>query len=306
MFMPSKIRLASEYYAAKIGLGLVNRLSPKMACAGARLVGKFAYCACTKRRRTAIDNLLKTGVAKDRREAKSIARASFQSIALTMVESILVPRMLADGRMDESFFDIDMPEETRKLLEQDTGIITVSGHLGNWELGAKVVSKYKPITAIARPMNNPRVQALMDSVQIRDGFETIDKHDTNPIKIVRALKKKRILALLTDQHAHGSGSCVVDFFGMPAVTYSTPAMLQYMTGVPIILCFVTRTGIFKFRFEFSQPLYFKIEKETMDADIQSATQYIASELETRIRKNPRQYLWMHRRWKRPRQEEKDL
>lgn len=295
--MASKFRLACEYYAAKSGLGLINCLSPRLACVGARFVGRFAYCFCTKRRKTAIENLLKTGIAKDRREAKSIAKSSFQSIALTMVESILVPQMLADGRMDESSFDIDMPSETRELLEQEIGIITVSGHLGNWELGAKVVSRYKPITAIARPMNNPRVQALMDSVQLRDGFETIDKHDTNPIKIVRALKKKRILALLTDQHAHDAGSCVVNFFGMPAVTYSTPAMLQYMTGAPILICFVTRTGLFKFHFEFSKPLYFKVEKESMDADIQAATQYIASELESRIRDNPRQYLWMHRRWK---------
>lgn len=295
--MPSKFRLNCEYYAAKVGLGLVNRLSPKMACAGARMVGNFAYCVCAKRRRTAIDNLLKTGVAKNRAEAKSIAKSSFQSIALTMVESILVPRMLADGRMDDSAFDISMPDETHKLFTQDIGIITVSGHLGNWELGAKVVSKYKPITAIARPMNNHKVQELMDAVQIRDGFETIDKHDSAPIKIVRALKKKRILALLTDQHAHGPGSCIVDFFGMPAVTYASPAILQHMTGAPIILCFVTRTGLFKFHFEFSKPLFFEIKKETMDGDIQRATQYIASELEARIRQNPRQYLWMHRRWK---------
>lgn len=300
--MASKLRLSCEYFGAKFGLALIRFLPPRAACWAARRVGSIAYATIAKRRRIAIDNLLKTGVCTSLPEARRIARLSFQSIALAVVESLVVPKLYDDHKLPPDAIEIIMPEETRALLtdETKTGIITVSAHFGNWELGAKIASTFRPITGIARRMNNARVQDLMERANIREGFETIDKHESNPLKIVRVLKRGRVLAMLTDQHAHGDNTCTIDFFGLPAKTYSSPAFLQHLTHCPILLCVVVRTGILKFRVEYSSPLFFSYEKSSLEEDVRTATQEIASRLESKIRERPEQYLWAHNRWHEPR------
>lgn len=296
--MASKLRLYSEYYGACFGLWLIRFLPPRFSCGVAHFVGSLAYFCIPSRRRTAVGNLLKTGVAKDLASARKIAKASFQSIALAVTESLVVPRLYDDGKLPADAIELVIPEETRALLnDKSKGVITVSAHLGNWELGAKISSTFKPISAIARKMNNSLVQGLMEKAKIRDGFETIDKHVTNPMIFVRVLKKHNCLALLTDQHAHDSGEVIIDFFGHKAATYSTPAVLSHLTGAPILLCVAIRTGLLRFRIEYSKPIYYKIEKTTYDDDVIAATQDIASRLEVKIRESPEQYLWAHRRWR---------
>ncbi len=294
----TKLRLQTEYIFARLGLWLIRVLPPGLACAAAEAVGSCAYYILPSRRKTAIDNVLKAGITKDKREARRIARKSFESIALAVTESLIVPKLMDTGKLPEGAVEIIMPEETKAVLsDPKSGAITVSGHFGNWELGAKISSDYKPITAIARKMNNPKVQELISSAKVRDGFDTIDKHESNPMKIVRVLRQHRVLAVLTDQHAHGDSVTKIDFFGHPAMTYPTPAMLQYLAKVPILFCTVPRTGTLRFKVEYSKPIYYTFNKETLDDDVRAATQDLANRLEAQIREYPEQYLWAHRRWR---------
>ncbi len=292
------LRLQVEYIFAKLSLWMIQVFPPRLACAAARTVGSLAYFILPSRRKVAVGNVLKAGITSSKREARRIARKSFQSIALAVTESLIVPRLYDSGKLPEDAIEIVMPEATKAVLsDPNTGAITVSGHFGNWELGAKISSAYKPITAIARKMNNPKVQELIASAKVRDGFDTIDKHESNPMKIVRVLRQHRVLAMLTDQHARGDGVATIDFFGMPAVTYTTPAMLQHLTKVPILFCTVPRTDTLRFRVEYSEPIYFTVNKETLEEDIKRATQDLAKRLEEKIREYPEQYLWAHRRWR---------
>ncbi len=294
----SALRLSLEYIGARFAMALIRHLPPRAVCAAACLAGDLAYLFARRRRRTALENIEKAGVAASPREVRRIARESFRSIALAVAESVIVPRIYEEGGGRQSMVDVVMPEATRKILEDPAqGVIIVSGHLGNWELGAKFTSKFKPVTGVARRMNNARVQELMDAVKLRDGFETIDKHDPSPMKVVRALRNHRALALLTDQHAHGESTCVIDFFGRPAKTYATPAVLHHLTHAPLVMCFVTRVGRLRFKAEYTAPFDCPIRKETLDADVAAVTQALASRLEDEIRKCPGQYLWAHRRWR---------
>lgn len=292
------LRHRVEYAGAWCALAAVKRLPPGAVLALARGVGLLAYRLLAKRRKTAISNLLKTKTAKDVKEAARMARESFAAISLTVAESLIVPPMLDRGDLPSSAVEIVFPEETRALVETtQSGIIVVSSHLGNWELGAKIAARFRKVTGIARRMNNPMVQRLIEKTKIREGFETIDKHDANPLKIARVLRKGGALAMLVDQHAHGEKTVLVDFLSLPARTYTTPAFLQHVTGAPIVICTAVRLGKLKFRLEFSPPLYYSFSKDTLDADILDATQDISRKLEEKIRLFPEQYLWAHNRWR---------
>lgn len=293
--MSKAFRHACEYQAARLGLAVIARVSPDTACRLAGTLASFGFLILRKRRRIAIDNLLKSGVAPTARAARRIARASFRHIGCVVAESFYAPQLLA-SEAGKTAVGFDMPEATRQLLEQPgSGVILVSGHLGNWEFGAQVITCYKPLTGVARAMDNPRIQRLMERRKMRGDFETIDKHAANPLSLVRALRRGRILALLTDQHA-SAGGVIVNFFGRPAATYPSPAVLHRLTHAPIIFGSPIRLSTLRYRFVISEPLNYSFTDDR-EADILRITQDLASRLEAAIRLHPEQYLWAHRRWK---------
>ena len=283
-----------EYVFARIGVWLVEHTPARIACALAKFIGDIAFFFMPRRRRIAVRNILKAGIADTPRAARRIARASLRSIALTVAESFIFPRY----KDAESRIEYVLSKEAQDAINASKcGFICYSGHFGNWEIGAQALSRFKPVTGIARPMNNERVQALMDRKQMRADFEIIDKHSGRPMDMVRALKRNRVLAILSDQHARGDSAVVIDVFGRPAKTYSTPAVLQQLTGAPIFFIYSLRTGFMRFRLKFSEPLFYKVSKESKAADILAATQDLSKRLEEIIRQYPEQYLWAHRRWK---------
>ena len=289
-------RHACEYHAARLGLALVSKVGPDTAC---RLVGAaagLAFSLLRRRRRIAIDNILRGGVAATPREARRVARASFRHLGRVIAESFYAPALLDDPEKAAAAISLEMPASTLEVFQKPgRGVILVSGHLGSWEIGAQGLARFKPLTGVARPMDNPRIQQLLEKRQMREGFETIDKHSASPMGMVRALRRDRILALLTDQHA-SYGGVVVQFFGRPAATYATPAILQRLTGAPIVFGAAIRTGTLRYRFIASEPLNYP-QTDDREADALRITQDLASRLEEAIRQHPGQYLWAHRRWK---------
>jgi KDO2-lipid IV(A) lauroyltransferase len=290
-----RIRHACEYGAARLGLALMMRLDPETACRLAGGVAVLGFRLLRRRRRIAVDNLLRSGVARTHREARRMARDSFRHLGCVVVESFFAQRLLVSGAWSTAVV-FEMPEATRRLLESPgQGIILVSGHLGNWELGAQVLTRYKALTGVARAMDNPRIQQLLDRHRMRADFETVEKHLARPMDLVRALRRDRILALLTDQHA-SAGGVVVDFLGRPAATYPTPAVLHRLTRAPILFGYSIRLSTLRYRFVLSEPLFYDATEDRA-ADILCITQDLAARLEAAVRQHPGQYLWAHRRWK---------
>jgi KDO2-lipid IV(A) lauroyltransferase len=258
-------------------------------------VAVLGFRLLRRRRRIAVDNLLRSGVARTPREARRLARDTFRHLGRVVAESFFAPRLLASGALSTAVV-FEMPEATRRLLESPgQGIILVSGHLGNWELGAQVLTRYKSLTGVARAMDNPRIQQLLERRRMRADFETVEKHLARPMDLVRALRRDRILALLTDQHA-SAGGVVIDFLGRPAATYPTPAVLHRLTRAPILFGYSIRLGTLRYRFVLSEPLFYDATDDRA-ADILRITQDLAARLEAAVRQYPGQYLWAHRRWK---------
>ena len=290
-----RIRHACEYGAARLSLALMMRLGPEAACRLAGGVAVLGFRLLRRRRRIAVDNLLRSGVARTPREARRLARDTFRHLGRVVAESFFAPRLLASGALSTAVV-FEMPEATRRLLESPgQGIILVSGHLGNWELGAQVLTRYKSLTGVARAMDNPRIQQLLERRRMRADFETVEKHLARPMDLVRALRRDRILALLTDQHA-SAGGVVIDFLGRPAATYPTPAVLHRLTRAPILFGYSIRLGTLRYRFVLSEPLFYDATDDRA-ADILRITQDLAAHLEAAVRQYPGQYLWAHRRWK---------
>lgn len=287
-----------EYVPLRLAVGLVDLLPVRTALAFARGFGRATWVLLRRRRRTATQNVLLAGLAADPAEAERIARASFESFAMLSVESLKASRLVTPDTVDR-YVSFEVPPETRELFEKPgQPVILASAHLGNWELSGHVISFTKPLVAVARTLDNPFAQRFMERRNPRRRIEIVAKHSKDRLALLRPLRSGKLLGLICDQHAASNG-VVVPFFGHPASTVASPARLHLATGAPIVFGVCFRTGPMKFLMAASEPIRVAPTGDR-EADIRAITLAINEVAERFIRRFPEQYLWAHRRWRRPR------
>ena len=192
--------------------------------------------------------------------------------------------------------DMEGFEELRAAVEEGTGAVVVSGHLGNWEVaGASVAARGVPVDVVAHRQSNPLFDRYLVATRHRLGLTVIVKNDAFRLAL-RSLSAGRVAAFVADQNIRRRG-VFVDFFGSPAATAKGPAVFALRSGAPVFLGTAVRLPGRLSRYEV------KIERVPVrrDAPAQEAilelTQRHTSILEQRIREAPEQYFWQHRRWK---------
>jgi len=109
------------------------------------------------------------------------------------------------------------------------------------------------------------------------------------------LARGEILGLMVDQHA-GDQRIQVDFFGRPAWTTKSVAMLHLLTRAPLIMAFAIRIAPLRYEVHFAGPFRFARTGDR-ERDAFEITQTLTREVENVIRRYPAQYMWGHRRWK---------
>lgn len=284
-----------EYLPLRLAVGMADFLPISLSLAGGRLLGRLTWYLLPARRRLAIDNVSKSGIATDRKDAIRIAKASFLSFGMLTAESLAASRLITPETLD-AHVEVEMPAATRRLLEDpDVGLIMVSSHLGNWELSGHIISFTKKLVAVARRMNNTYAEAFMLKRNPRRNIEIVSKHSKDRLALLRPLRNGQLLGLISDQHASSHG-VMVNFFGRPAKTVSSPARLHLLTKCPIICGNCIRTGPMQFKMIASEPLAYS-ETGDRDADVLRITTDLNRHIERLIRQYPEQYLWAHRRWR---------
>jgi KDO2-lipid IV(A) lauroyltransferase len=284
-----------QYVALRIAVAIVDSIPAASALKLARCAGRVTWWLLPSRRKLAIDNVLLSGIARDKRSAARIAKASFESFAMLSVESLkgsalLTPDTLA-GRVRW-----EVPPETEALFKTPgQPVVLASAHLGNWELSGHLISFWKPLVAVARTLDNPYVQRFMERRNPRRRIEIVAKHSSDPMALLRPLKTGKLLGLICDQHATSDG-VTVPFFGHDAQTVASPARLALATGAPVVFGVCFRTGPMQFLMAASEPIPV-VRTGDRKADTIALTRKISETTERFVRRHPEQYLWAHRRWR---------
>ncbi len=290
-----KLRYLAEYAALRPLLALIDAMSLRSAERLAIVLADIYFAAASRRRGVTCDNVRRSGVASDETEVRRIAKESFRHFACLVIESLKSDAYLTAGSWRERI-ELDVAPETLALLEKpDQGLILISGHLGNWEIAAQVISYLKPVVGITRDMNNPYVDKLMKERKPRNNFKLTPKHDADMGRLLTTLKEGNVLALLIDQHAR-KGGMMIDFFGTPASTHTSHAMLHLITKIPLCFGYCVKTGPMQFTFKALPPITFE-RTGKRDDDVRAILEKLTRELEAAIRDYPEQYLWAHRRWR---------
>jgi KDO2-lipid IV(A) lauroyltransferase len=265
----------------------------------AKFLGNFAYHILRLRRRVVMDNL-HTAFAREMPEAqiKEIAAESYRQIGMSFVELLVAPKLQEQIQhiLEPKHFSL-----IQRSLHEGKGLITVSGHLGNWELqgAAAATAMSQPFTVAAVQQSNPFINRFITRRRNDMGMQVAGTKEAMKL-LLRALRNKQAIGLVADQNA-GRNAVFVDFFGKSAATHPGPAQLALKFGAPMLVGAAIRTG----------PGQFKILSQQVeinaDDTVETLTQRHVKILEGFIRQHPEQYFWLHRRWKtRPAEEIEDL
>lgn len=277
-------------------LAVIDRLPPATASRLAAAFGSLAYAADSKRRTVACENIRRSGIATDETDVRRIAKASFRHFAGVIADSLKADQLFGNGQWTERVQMDIAPACMRVLEDPGQGLILASGHLGNWEIAAQLLSTIKPVVGITRRMNNPYADDLMQKRKPRNRFRLTPKHDADTGRFLTALKSGEALALLVDQYAPRERGMMIDFFGTPASTHTSPALLHLITKVPLCFGFCVKTGPGTFAFHAPAPIEIT-RTGNRNTDVKAVLNRLTRELETAIRQYPEQYLWAHRRWR---------
>ena len=285
-----------ETAGVRLAFGAVDHLSTATVEKFTESFAGIWYRIDYRRRRIASENILAAGLAADRRSAAAIAQTSFRHFGRMTGEMLAMKRILQDEGWDKLIDDSGVDATTRAILEDKSqGILIVSGHIGNWELAAQWIAQYKPLVVIARNMNNPQVQRMIEEHSPRRDVRVISKHEADTATLLRCLKDGCALSLLIDQNARSHG-VPIEFLGRNASTYPSAALLHLVTRTPLCFGACIRTGPRRFKIEADAPLAIT-PSGNRQADVKTILETLTRQLENTVRKHPEQYLWGHRRWR---------
>ena len=203
-----------------------------------RLFGRLAFHLMHDYRKRTLSNL---ALAKDlhiqgTRELKKIAKASFENLAINILEYVRFDRV-------DDFSQIIRcvnPSVADELYQKGHGIIFFCGHQSNWEtLFLDGTSRMQGI-AIGKSIKNKRLYNWILSIRQKKGGRIIAPR--NAVKEgLRALRKGVFMGIVGDQGMPDSGYSF-PFLGRRAWTSTAPALLSYKTNSPIIVATTSRVN----------------------------------------------------------------
>jgi len=279
----------------RIGVFISLVLPVKIAYRIADIFGRFYYLLARRDRKIVTNNLKvilnRTGNTP---EVQYASRMVFTNFARYLVEFFRTPKI--DLKYIEEYVEIRGRENLDKALSLGRGVLLVSAHLGNWELGAIVLSILGyPVNVVAWTHRNRLINDFFLQQRQSKGVKIIPL-GTAIRKVFSALKNNEAVGFLGDiDYADPQTGITVKLFGRDTIMPKGPAAFSLKAGSPIIPLFMLREKGNKFRFIFEEPIMYNATGNR-EEDLTSLTQILTKTIESYIARNPGQWFMLTPRW----------
>ena len=292
----SRFQIDLEYAIARGLLSGLGMLPRSLSIGLGRLLGQIAFLLPTRLRRTGERNLEIAFPELSRKEKRRLLRGCFDNLGRMLGEVSHFPRLTRDRLRSMIDYDQVGLAHLRKAESAHRGVIFLTGHLGSWEILSFGWSALEyPINFLVRPMDNPRIEAMIEKIRTRFGNRPIDKKSAAR-EALRVLREGGTLGILSDLNTQTREGVFVPFFGVPACTTAGIATLALKTDavvIPTVAVWDRRQR--KYFFHGDPPIEL-LRTGDREKDIEANTARFAAAMERLIRLYPDQWLWIHKRW----------
>jgi KDO2-lipid IV(A) lauroyltransferase len=282
-----------EYLGVRLVIFLVRAMPGPLVDRSGALVGRAVYLFDRAHRRVAERNVAAAFPGRSRADHQKIVRGAFAHFGRLLMELLKFSTLPPEAMLARVEFEGE--EHVRAAHAQGRGVLFVTGHFGYWELQAMVHAlRLRPMAVVARALDNPPLNALLERIRTRTGNSVIYRQGTLR-RILRTLQAGDGVGILIDQHIMTRDAIYVDFFNRPAATTGAVALLALRTGAPVVPLFALPVGGGRYRMVYEHPVV-PPASDSPDA-VHEFTQRCTDVLEMYVRRNPELWLWMHRRWR---------
>lgn len=266
-------------------------LSEKQAKAwGVRLGRLFWYVMPAHRRRLAIENIIYAGVTEDPKEAERIAKESALRFGPMTLDMLRFP-LYRDGKISRRV-RLENTEFLDELEKSGQGCVLAASHSGNWEmLGAAIGQRYSRVVAVGFRQNSEGFDRFIRESRTMMGEKVV--YPQNMREILRLLDDGAFVALLYDQD--NRQGILAPLFDTMVLSVTGPAVISRSRKVPIVTVQVYEDGE-NYRGVIGDPVYTDQEKDKKTA-IWEMTAHLNQVLQERILAQPKDWFWLHNRWK---------
>lgn len=255
----------------------------------------FLFYDFLKLRRTVVYKNLRIAFPdKTENEIKLIAEKSYYHFSRLILEIMCIPKMSNQEML--TLVDCKEIPELKTVYEKNEGLIFLTAHFGNWEIGAISVPMQMGtiMYPIIKPQRNPFVTNWLKDMREKHGNKVISL-GISIREIYKVLKDGKLLGVVGDQRGPIEGMRV-KLFGKETAIYSGTAELALRLNVPLFVLFATRIKGSNYK-AFTEKINLENLPETSEERIREINQRYMNLLENHIRQFPEQWFWMHNIWK---------
>jgi lauroyl/myristoyl acyltransferase len=177
------------------------------------------------------------------------------------------------------------------------GFLLVTGHVGNWEMGAVTLRSHGLTPAVVgQPELDRNVQEMRLQLRSRLGVESIDIGSSmaTAFRVRASIDRGRAVALLVDR-AYPEDQVIVPFFGQPTPFLRSPALLARFCGCDVLPGFFLRAPDGSYANIWGQAMQSDANLSPEEDAVRIMSR-VAANLETVVRAHPTQWFNFYKFW----------
>jgi len=281
-----------NYYLYRLGQFIALILPLRLVYAVAVFLADLHYFIAFRDRRFVKANLKVIFPEAKNSQLRKINRRVFRNFAKYLADFFRFEK-LNRGYIDKNI-KLENLHYFDQALEKGKGVVVLTAHLGNWELGGVVLAQLGyPFWAVALSHKNKKVNDFFVAQRARKGVHVIAMG-----KAVRSciteIRNNHMVALVGDRDFTEKG-IIIDFFGKPTHFPEGPAALSLMTGASIVPGFMLRNPDDSFTLRIEKPVEFKPSGDKAK-DLSDLIKVYNKIVEDYIHKYPDQWYVFRRFW----------
>ena len=274
------------YILYRIGHFLSLALPKEIAYGIASIIADLYYSFARKDKKIVMNNIrVITAGSVDGKDLDRMARDVFRNFAKYLADFFSFSKISQEYM--NRYVKLEGLDNIDEALSKGRGVILLSAHIGNWELGGAVASSAGyPLSGVVLTHQNKRINDFFTRQRLAGNVKPIEI-GISLKSCYGLLKSNGILALLGDRDFTKSG-IRIEFFGKRALIPKGPAVFSYRIGSAIVPIFMVREDGDRFRLVAEGPIY-PDRTEPEEESVRKVTKRYLAVIESYVRKYPTQW-----------------
>jgi len=281
---------AAEYWAFRGAIGSLSRLPESWSLDVCRRAGWLVGPVLGIRKQVVRQQLAAVYPSRTQTEIRELTGQVYAHLGQTLAETFCTEpsRLSARVVVEPGWSLLD------KAIDEGRGVLAVTAHLGNFELGGRILAARYPVLDVVKPLHNSQFDSYLERQRAGHGIATVPMAEAGRA-VLSHLRRGGLVTLLGDQDA-GREGVRTNFLGLPASTWPGAARLALHTGCPVVPLAILRQAHGGHVLHIGEPIS-ATGLTTAAADVALLTARISHAVEKFIWSRPEQWFWVHRRWK---------